>query len=192
MIINMLKHDVKLAQNTFSYFKDYLSKNDLVLDVGTGNGLVAKLIRENIGAQVTGIDVIDINRTEHKTLIFNGQNIPFKDNQFTVTICTFVLHHVNNQRKLLLEIRRVTQSRIIIFEDVYQTFFDKILGFLHRFPSIFRYQSQQVNLKSSKEWEDLFANIGLILEKVKIIKKTRDLIYPISRRVYILKKQSSI
>lgn len=187
----MFKREIKIAQNTFSYLKDYVSKNDLVLDVGTGNGLVAKLIRENVGARVEGIDVIDINRTDSKTRIFNGLDIPFEDNKFTVTICSFVLHHANNPRRLLQEIKRVTQSTIIIFEDVPQTFFDMILEFLHKFPSIFRYQSPRVHLKSDNEWRLLFQNIELTLKKAQTIKRTRDPMYPISRQVYFLKKQPS-
>lgn len=80
-----------MAQNTFSYLKDYILNYDIVLDCGTGNGLVAMLIRKNVGARVMGIDVIDINKTKSKTLLFNGQNIPFEDNAFTTSICAFAL-----------------------------------------------------------------------------------------------------
>jgi ubiquinone/menaquinone biosynthesis C-methylase UbiE len=138
--IDMFNRENKLAQNTLLYLEKYLSKNDSILDVGTGNGLVAKLIREKIGARVTGIDVIDINHAPDKTIIFNGHEIPFGDNSFSVSICPFVLHHAANQEKLLEETRRVTQSAIIILEDIPQTFYDKILGFLHKFSSIIRYK----------------------------------------------------
>ena len=185
----MFNRESKLAQNSFSYLKNHISKHDVVLDVGTGNGLVAELIGKNVGAHVTGIDVIDIKRTKSKTLLFNGQDIPFGDNKFTVSVCLFVLHHVRDQKKLLQEIKRVTKSTIIIFEDVPQTFFDNIFGFLHKVPSLFRYQSSRVHLRNDNAWRDVFRTVGLVLNRTQAIKKTRDLIYPISRRMYILEKQ---
>jgi len=185
----MFNRESKLAQNRFSYLKDHISKRDVVLDVGTGNGLIAALIRKNVGVQVTGIDVIDINRTENEIILFNGQDIPFEDSKFTVSICLFVLHHAQNKNKLLKEIRRVTKSRIIIFEDVPRTFLDEILGFLHKLPSIFRYQSPRVHLRNDNAWRNIFGNVGLVLNRTYDLKKTEDFIYPISRRIYILKKQ---
>jgi ubiquinone/menaquinone biosynthesis C-methylase UbiE len=184
----MLNYENSQAQNTFSYLKDFISENDTVLDCGTGNGLVAMLIRKNIKSQATGIDVININCTKSKTILFNGQDIPFKNNSFTVTVCAFVLHHARNQNKLLKEIKRVTRSKIIIFEDTPQTFLDHIFGFLHKFPSIFRYQSARIHLKSDRAWRDLFRSEGLVLNNVQIIKRTRNFAYPISRRMYVLGK----
>ena len=183
----MFKRETKLAQNTFLYLKNYLSKDDRVLDIGTGNGLVANLIREHIGAQVKGIDVININHTEHKTLIFNGKDIPFENNYFSVSICCFVLHHAYNQIELLKDMKRVTRSTIIILEDTPQTFLDKILGFIHKFPSTLRYHSSRVNFKTDDEWKGFFRDNGLILKKVLKIEK-RDPTYPISRRMYVLEK----
>jgi ubiquinone/menaquinone biosynthesis C-methylase UbiE len=187
----MFNRETQLVQNSFSYLKDYISQHDVVLDVGTGNGLLAELIRNNVGAQVIGIDVVDLNRTKSKTLLFNGQAIPFEDNKFTVSICLFMLHHARDQKTLLQEIKRVTKSTIIIFEDVPQTFFDKIFGFLHKLPSIFRYQSPRVHLRNDNAWRDVFRTVGLVLTRKKAIKKTRDFTYPISRRMYILGKQPS-
>jgi len=64
-----------------------------------------------------------MNLTELPFKMFNGKELPYPDNSFDVCLFIGVLHHVENQDKLLKEARRVARKKIIIFEDI---FFSKI------------------------------------------------------------------
>ncbi len=185
--LNIFNNDVITAENTFHYLKDYLNKDDFVLDVGSGTGFVADLLSKNIGCKTNCIDVLDINKTNLPLTLFEGTKIPFKSNAFSVVLCCFVLHHAKDQEKLLKEIRRVSKSKILIFEDIPINFIDKILFMGHDLISRFRYKSERLVFHDVEGWIDIFKNNGLKVEKIIEIDKRRQLWYPVSRRLFVLR-----
>lgn len=106
--------------------QEYIPSKSLVLDIGCGNMLISKVLRDRIGICVRGIDVIDMNLTNLPHQIFDGKKIPFSGNSFDVSLLIGVLHHVEDQQILLEEAKRVTGGRVIIFEDVYFSEVEKI------------------------------------------------------------------
>ncbi len=89
-----------------------------VLDIGTGSGHLAKLIQFERKAEVTCVDVVDCNRTDLPTVLFDGLHLPFADREFDAVLLSFVLHHAGkDQEKLLAEAKRVCRGKIIIYED---------------------------------------------------------------------------
>jgi ubiquinone/menaquinone biosynthesis C-methylase UbiE len=107
---NIKKKDIRIAENTFSYISPFIDPSDEVLDVGSGQCLVADLIQKRITDKIKCIDVIDINKSLVPLSIFDGQNIPFPDNTFDVILCNFVLHHTIDQEILINEIKRATRA----------------------------------------------------------------------------------
>lgn len=179
----------KIAENTFNYLKDHIRSSDLVLDIGTGNGLVAGIIKNKIGAYVSGLDVIDLNLAPNTTKIFDGKKIPYCDNTFDVSVCSFILHHSRNLEDLFSEIVRVTKREILILEDIPETFFDRVLERFHRALSTFRYFSSYVLLRKDSQWKALFKKNDLVLKKAADIPRSRDIYYPVHRRFYVLQKK---
>lgn len=96
-----------------------IGAGDKVLDVGCGSGKFAKALGERFSAKVSGIDVVDYKGAEIQISLYDGKTIPHGDKEFDVIILAFVLHHVRHQRELLSEAVRCASKRIIIFEDVY-------------------------------------------------------------------------
>jgi len=188
----MLNLEQIIALNTYSHLKQYITISDVILDVGSGNGLVADIIRKNVGARVINLDINNISKTKDKPILFCGKNIPFCCDAFTVTICCFVLHHTQYQKELLNEMKRVTKSKIIIFEDVTENVTDQFLVFLHKLYSGFRYDSFNTRFRDNNGWKSLFAKCGLLVEKELSIEKSREITYPVSRRGYLMSKNGHL
>ena len=184
----MINRQQKLALNTCGYIRPFIANTDQILDVGMGSGFVLDHIKRYIGAQIQGIDVIDISQTTTKPLIYDGINIPFADNAFSVSICSFVLHHASEQLRLLSELARVSQSAIIIFEDIPETSFEIMLTKIHALFSVLQYRSNHLKFHSDMEWKNIFDQNGLTIAYEERISRKRDLAYPVNRRMYILKK----
>lgn len=189
----MLNYEIKTALHTSSVLERYIKPSDIILDVGSGTGLVADCIRRKTGAHVVCLDVIQDMNANEKSILFDGKNIPFRNDTFTMSICCFVLHHTPFQKKLIEEMKRVTKSKIIILEDVTEVATDYFLVFLHKLYSGFRYKSFHTRFRNDLNWRRLFSECGLLIDKVFHLEKTREITYPVSRRGYLLlKKRSSV
>ena len=107
------------TRDRLASIKGHVKKGDKVLDVGCGNGLFGKAVADEFGARVSGVDVADYKAAKIPIKIYDGHTIPHKDNAFDVVILAFMLHHVKHQEDILREAVRCSRGRVIIFEDVY-------------------------------------------------------------------------
>ena len=81
-----------------------------VLDVGCGDKTYMKFVGDN---EYIGIDVEVSGRADSKKLpdiIFNGQDIPLKDNSVDIILFLEVLEHVTKPDDLMIEIDRVLKD----------------------------------------------------------------------------------
>ena len=110
-----------MAQQTVDHIVS-LGKNvhlGSVLDVGAGDGAVlAELERRELGAELHAVEISSsgierINRRNLKRLKsvqgFDGYKLPFPDDSFDTALLVHVLEHVEHERLLLKEIRRVAR-----------------------------------------------------------------------------------
>lgn len=159
-------HNKSRALKIALQLKDFIKKGDGVLDIGLGNGYVAKQIKEHYKIYMEGVDVVDYNETDIKNTIYDGTHLPFKDKSFDCILILQTLHHCTDQIQVLREAKRVSRKRIIIMEDVYNNYFEKILTFLHDYISNKR---KGINcpyyFHNKNEWKIVFKNLGLKIEK---------------------------
>jgi ubiquinone/menaquinone biosynthesis C-methylase UbiE len=83
-----------------------------VLDVGCGQSPFRFLLNTS-STNYFGIDIVDADKFDYKNsniTPFNGEDIPFKDEEFNGVICTEVLEHVENYQKLINEMHRVMKK----------------------------------------------------------------------------------
>lgn len=141
-----------------------------ILDVGAGNMLVAQRLVDTKRITVQGLDVLDMNFTDLPHKLFNGMNIPFNNNTFDTALLIGVLHHVSDQEALLKEVKRVTRSNIIIFEDTYNTelgkLWVKIRDVIGNIPEELK-MNFALNFRKVDEWKDLFTKLDLVLKYEK-------------------------
>jgi SAM-dependent methyltransferase len=86
-----------------------------VLDVGCGDGLIAKLIGDQRpDLTLEGIDVLVRPHTHIPVRAFDGQHIDAPDQSFDAVLIVDVLHHTDDPTILLREAARVARKCIIL------------------------------------------------------------------------------
>lgn len=98
-----------------------LLPNACVLDVGSGDGQLARLVsdkRPDISIQ--GIDASVRQGTAIPVEKFDGTSIPYSDGSFDVVMFLDVLHHTNDPMVLLSEAVRVARQVILIKDHLLQ------------------------------------------------------------------------
>jgi len=112
LIINN-EHAYNLFKNLFS---DFLGKNrkGIVLDLCAGSGIHLPLLSQFSGATI-GADLSQEIKRELRldnVLLFQAQaeSIPLKDNVCDAVIIIDAIHHVENQKRVMEELKRVSKN----------------------------------------------------------------------------------
>jgi ubiquinone/menaquinone biosynthesis C-methylase UbiE len=94
-----------------------------VLEVGAGDGSILKLLADqNFAPEYYAVEISDsgVAHIQSRNIaqlasvqIFDGYHLPFDDNSFDLIILSHVLEHVEHERLLLREIKRVSRHFVI-------------------------------------------------------------------------------
>lgn len=134
-----------------------------VLDIGCGDGLVAKLISEKRpDARLEGIDILVRPQTHIPVKPFDGVKIPWPDNSFDVAMFVDVLHHTEDPMILLREACRVARRALVIKDHCQDgflagptlRFMDWVGNARHRVVLPYNYWPEN-------RWQQAFAELGL-------------------------------
>ena len=94
---------------------DLLPRGAAVLDVGAGDGLLAKRVMERRpDVSIRGVDVLARPHSHIPVEMFDGVRLPFPDRAFDAVMMVDVLHHASEQDALLAEMSRVTRGVVVI------------------------------------------------------------------------------
>ena len=143
----------------------YLRSGDKILDIGSGNCLLTKRLRE-LGYNITPIDIVNKSKVKDiQPAIYDGKYIPFSNNSFNLSLLITVLHHTNDPIGILREATRVS-NRIIIMEDVYENAVQKYLTSLMDSILNFEFIGHPHSNKTKDAWLEIFNNLNLaVLDK---------------------------
>ncbi len=134
-----------------------------ILDVGCGDGLVAsKIIEKKKNVNIKGVDIVPRKRGYIDISMYDGEKLPFADNQFDAVIFSDVLHHASDAKKLLIEALRVSSKYIIIkdhlcgspYDDLRLRMMDWVGNARHGVPLPYKYFSRA-------EWNSMFGELEL-------------------------------
>ena len=147
----------------------FYSVNEKVLDVGSGNGGLSLLLKNN-NINIHNLDIVDkCYFKELKINLYDGNQFPFKDIEFdTVQIIT-VLHHIKNQIPVIKESIRVGK-RLIIMEDIYENIFQKYFTWYCDSLNNWEFIGHPHTNRTDNEWRQLFKELNLEVEKVEYYK----------------------
>lgn len=84
-----------------------------VLDIGCGNGEVGALLAEE-GRHVRGVETLERDTCAIDMSVYDGETLPFDDDEFDWATIVDVLHHAADPARVLAEARRVTRSGIVV------------------------------------------------------------------------------
>jgi len=149
-------------------FKFY-SKNENILDIGSGN-CALNLLTKKAGFNITGVDIINKSAfNEIKPVIYIGGKLPFNDNEFDIVQLITILHHIKNPEETIREAVRVGK-KIIIMEDIYSSKFQKYITFVADSINNWEFIGHPHTNKSDEEWRKIFIENKLKIEKVEYYK----------------------
>ncbi len=161
----------------YEFARDSVSENMVVLEVGTGTGLVAREIADKVQS-VEATDFSD-QMIEQAKLIKHASNVnfscadifdlPFEDNRFDAVIASNILHIIPSPDKALAEIKRVLKPKGLLIAP---TFLWKEISFLGK---IQKFIMMRKNFPLQTEWseqtfKDFINNNGYSVKNFKKIK----------------------
>ncbi|MCG8431930.1 MAG: HD domain-containing protein, partial [Candidatus Omnitrophica bacterium] len=122
------------AYNYIRVFFNDLRDDSVVVDWGAGNNaLGAQIAQANQGLHVIGVDIKDDRKDDDLRSQSSLQNLSFKllhsptqcpdisDESVDIIVMNAALHHVEDMKNLLLEMRRMLKStgQLVLIEDTY-------------------------------------------------------------------------
>jgi SAM-dependent methyltransferase len=122
------------------------------LDVATGGGHVARVLRE------AGHDVVTIDPAPgmKPTVVSRAEEIPFADGSFDVVACRVAAHHFQDPAGALQEMARVSRALVLIADNLYLGEDGEEADVLH--------DPTHVRNYSEEEWRTMFEGAGLDVE----------------------------
>lgn len=159
------------ALNIVELSKSIQFKN--VLEVGAGEGSILNWLSQwnfcedlnCIEISESGIELIKSKNIANlkSVMLFDGYQIPYPDNHFDLVICSHVLEHVEHERILLREIKRVSKYQIFEVPIDFSFYVDRKLehflsyGHINIYtPSLFRFLLKSENFEVKKDINYLY------------------------------------
>ncbi|HEY4290002.1 MAG TPA: class I SAM-dependent methyltransferase [Puia sp.] len=164
------------AENIVQLAKEIKFNN--VLEVGSGEGSILYWLAkwdfsDNLNCVEISESGLEMTRAKNipnlkDALLFDGYKIPYDDNHFDLVYCSHVLEHVEHERILLREIKRVSKYQIFEVPIDFSPYVDKKLkhflsyGHINIYtPSLFRFLLMSENFVVKKDICKLFSKESL-------------------------------
>jgi SAM-dependent methyltransferase len=141
---------------------EQIGRASSVLDVGCGDGTVARDVAERVGAsRVAGVDIKVRKEVAIEVSAYDGLNLPFPDGAFEAVVISDVLHHCKDPGAVLRETLRVA-SRVVVIKDHFRfgPVSDKILLLMDVIGNAGPAVEVQGTYFAPGEWIDLVTKAG--------------------------------
>jgi SAM-dependent methyltransferase len=157
-----------------------------VLDVGCGNGFIAHHLSALLGSKVVGIDLSAHTSAPITYQPYNGVRFPVTDQTFDAILLCYVLHHAQDVRAILAEIRRTLRGEglVVIYEDMPETMIDQAVCWSHNLQ--WRRRTGPCTFRLPAEWLALFQSAGFKITGERRLSRWRNVTHPVSRRMFVL------
>jgi SAM-dependent methyltransferase len=146
-------------------FSRLIPSNSRVLDVGCGDGQLARLIasrRPDISIQ--GIDVRLRNDSAILVEVFDGKSLPYGQDSFDVVMFVDVLHHTREPMILIREAIRAARQAILIKDHLVKgAFAHSTLRFMDWVGNARHGVALPYNYWTPAEWHRAFDKLGLTI-----------------------------
>jgi|SRR3989344_1762232 len=161
----------RMTKRTVDFLEDFVQEKEKIVDIGAGGGWISQEMQKRKKTENTLVDVINLNQTDLPVILYDGENIPFRDNTFDTALLISVLHHCENPSRVLLEAKRVVKNKIIVMEDIAKTPFGEValrfkdavtnIGFCLMANSFREMINLPFHFKKISGWEQIFKDLNL-------------------------------
>lgn len=181
------------AQTIVNFFGYSILPKSKVLDIGSGSGIVANIIRKKRDVEVVCLDIADNNKTKQEVIVYDGKRIPFENELFDIALLIFVLHHSKNSENILKEAHRILKpgGQLIVFEDTYSNIFQYIVtAAMDIVLNVWDFTPLPLQFKKEEVWKRIFTNLNFsVLSTIYARLGRFDFV---KHPLFILKKESGI
>jgi len=162
-----------------------------VLDVGCGNGFIAHHLSAILNAKAIGIDLDARTEAAIDYRQFDGQQFPIPDQSVDAVLLCYVLHHAQDIRILMAELRRVLSfgGQAIVYEDIPAVWWDRFVCWTHNLK--WRKRTGPCKFRNESQWRMLFDSAGFEVLTERQLSRCRNLTHPVRRRFYVLKQKKA-
>lgn len=164
-----------------------LPRRARVLDVGCGSGFIAHHLSALLGSSVVGLDLREGADAPIEYQRYDGARFPVPDRSFDAVLLCYVLHHAQDQRAFLGEVRRVLREGglAVVYEDIPGGWWDRAVCRAH--DRAWRRRTGPCTFRREWEWPELFGSFGFEVVAERALSRWRNLGHPVRRRLYVLK-----
>ena len=152
------------AEEFAALFGKFIPSQAQVLDIGGGWGFYVEPLERLRNCQVTVLDVVKPGFHKAPVVTYGGDEMPFPDKSFDVSLLITVLHHVRSPEKLLAETKRVTRRFIIVVEDLYRHWAGRIWTMVRDSLFNLEFVGHPRQFKQKDQWFQCFRSLGLKVE----------------------------
>lgn len=158
-----------------------------VLDVGCGNGFIAHHLKSILDSNVVGLDVGPVTDATIKYMNFDGRNFPIQDQSFDAVLLCYVLHHAQNARLILEEVRRVLRPGgvVVVYEDNPSSRWDRAICWTHNLQ--WKNRTGPCTFQNSDDWNTLFRLSGFDPIAQRQLSRWRNFAHPVSRNFFVIR-----
>lgn len=186
---NLMENEYeKRAKQIIRRISPFISKNEKVLDLGTGTGFVAGGLLKAKKVNITGVDVhLNPLCKLIPVIIYDGKKLPFPNNSFNTVLLIAVLHHCKQPLEILNEAIRVSSNKIIVMEDLFESRVEKWITLIEDSIVNWEFKGHPHSNKNEEEWKNIFAKKKLNIvnfEKFKLVCAG----FPFKLGIFVLKK----
>ncbi len=158
-----------------------------LLDIGCGSGYIAHHLSAIRNAEVTGIDLEPRTEAPIRYRQYDGVNFPAEKASIDAALLCYVLHHTQDLRAVLIELRRVLCNGgvAVVYEDIPESAWDRLMCSMHNLK--WRKRTGPCAFRTEADWRRIFEFHGFEVVTGRRLSRWRNLAYPVSRRRYVLK-----
>jgi SAM-dependent methyltransferase len=164
-----------------------LPRRARVLDVGCGNGFIAHHLAAMLGTRVTGLDIRRTADAPIEYLCYDGAHFPVAAGSYDAVLLCYVLHHAQDQRAFLAEVRRALRpgGLAVVYEDIPGGSWDRKICGLHA--RQWRARTGPCSFRLADDWREVFTSAGFEVVAERPLSRWRNLAHPVSRRLFVIK-----